>query len=133
MIQFLIPFSDWGFLALRVLVGLLLIPHGVSKLKDLKGTGAWFGSVGFKPGMFWGTLVALLEVVGGLALALGLLTQIISALFAIQFVVILLTLKLKAPLKEKELDILILAASLLFIVSGAGRISLDEYLRIILY
>ncbi len=133
MIQFLIPFSDWGFLVLRAGLGLLLIPHGISKLKDLKGSGAWFSSVGFRPGVLWATLVGLLEAFGGIAFALGFFTQILGAMFAIQFFVILITLKLKAPLKEKELDLLILAASLFFVVSGAGMISLDEYLGVILY
>jgi len=133
MIQFLIPFSDWGFLALRVVLGILLVLHGLPKIKDLKGTGAWFQSVGFKPGMFWATLVALLEVFGGFALAFGFLTQIIAVMLVAQFVVILLTLKRKVPMKEKEFDVLILAASLFFIVAGAGTISLDEYFGIIFY
>lgn len=133
MIQFLIPFADWGFLALRVALGLLLVPHGVSKLKDVKGTGAWFASVGFKPGVFWAAVVGLLETLGGLALALGLLTQIISGLLALQFIVILLTLKRKASFKEREYDIFILAAAFFFVVAGGGEFSLDEYFALILY
>lgn len=133
MIQFLFPFADWGFLILRVALGLLLIPHGVSKLKDLKGTGGWMASVGFRPGVFWAAIVALLEVFGGIAFALGLLTQVIALLFVIQFIVILLSVKRKAGLKDKEFDILILAAVLFFVVAGGGKFSLDEYFRIILY
>ncbi|MDP3725192.1 MAG: DoxX family protein [Nanoarchaeota archaeon] len=133
MIQFLFPFADWGFVILRVALGLLLLRHGAPKLKDVKGTGQWMASVGFKPGVFWAALVGALEVFGGLALVLGFFTQIISGLFAIQFIVILLTLKRKAGLKDKEYDVLILAVLLFFVVAGGGGLSLDEYFTIIFY
>ena len=46
---FLLLWSEWAIFALRVFVGALFLAHGLPKLKNLKGTGEWFQSVGFKP------------------------------------------------------------------------------------
>lgn len=131
MIQFLFAYQEWGFLILRVALGAILIWHGVPKLKDISGTGSWMGSVGFRPGKFFAVFTGLLELLGGVAIVLGFLTQIFAALFAIEFLLILLTIKRKAPFKDKEFDILILGASLL-LMTGGGTISLEEYLGWIL-
>lgn len=89
-------------------------------------------SVGFRPGKFWAFFVGLLELLGGTAIILGFFTQIFAALFAFQFFLILLTIKRKAPFKDKEFDILILGASLL-LITGGGALALEEYLGWILY
>ena len=66
---------------LRATVGLLLVPHGAQKLfgwfggGGLAATGEGFAGMGFEPGLFWATAVALLEFLGGLMLAAGLLTR----------------------------------------------------------
>ena len=133
MIQFLFSFADWGFLALRVVLGVILIANGLPKLKNLKATAKSFSSMGFRPGMFWGALVALLEFAGGIALIVGFLTQIISLLLVIQFLVILVVLKRKEKFGEKDFDLLILGALLVLLTVGGGAYSLDEYYSFILY
>ena len=66
----------------RVTTGLLLIPHGAQKLfgwfggYGLTATGQYFEStLGMSPGILFATLAGLVEVFGGLALALGLFTR----------------------------------------------------------
>ena len=65
----------------RVAAGLALLPHGMQKLFGLFGGGGIAGtaqfleSVGYAPGWLWALLIALVEVVGGLCLALGFLTR----------------------------------------------------------
>lgn len=64
----------------RVTAGLLLVPHGIAKLQGgLGGTAEFLASVGFVPGMFWALTIVLVEVVGGLLLALGLFTRPVAA------------------------------------------------------
>ncbi len=87
MIFSLSAWSGWAFVLLRAVYGALFFVHGIPKIKNLKGTNAWFDSIGFKPGVFWGTLVALLEVAGGALLALGLWVQPIALLFTVQMIV----------------------------------------------
>lgn len=134
MIQPLWVFSDWGLLVLRVVLGIILIFHGYPKLKGLKGIAGNFGQMGFKPGMFWATIVMLLEFFGGILLILGLLTQVVAFFLAVEFAVILLTLKRKAGLVGGfEFEFLIFAAAIALLVLGAGRISLDSIWTFIIY
>src|SRR3989344_8548851 len=88
MFPILYLFSDWALLILRAVLGLILVVHGWPKIKNLRGTGAWMASVGFRPGIFWAVVVAIIEFFGGLALIAGLGVQLVAALIAGQFLVI---------------------------------------------
>lgn len=133
MIPVLFVWGDWGLLALRLVMAGILIVHGLPKLKDISGTAQWFESVGFKPAKFWVTLVALVECVGGLFLAVGFLTQAVALLVAIEFIVILVRIKLGKPFSGMEVDLLLLAAALLVLTVGSGAISVDRMWNILLY
>lgn len=127
--QFLYIFNGWAILALRLIFGVILIVHGFPKIKNLKGTAIHFSQIGFKPGLFWGPLVAIVEFFGGIALILGLYTQIVALLVLIQFIVIIIW---KIIRKQKfignlEFDALILASSLLLLTQGAGVFSLSHF------
>ena len=134
MIQLLFIFSDWAFLLLRVVLGTIFIAHGWPKINDLKGTFKNFEMMGFKPGFFWGLLIALLEFVGGLFLIIGLLVQPLGILFVMEMLVAILMVKRKLGLVSGyELDIVILAASLVLATVGGGALTLDEFLNLRLY
>jgi putative oxidoreductase len=72
--------------ALRVAAGLLLVPHGAQKLfgafggYGLEATGQWFQSIGYPASA--ALAVGLIEFVGGLLLAAGLLTRIAAGFIA---------------------------------------------------
>ena len=76
---------DTGLLALRVVVGLLLVGHGAQKLFGWFGGGgltatAWFfRSLGYRPSRRMAGLAGSAEVIGGAALAVGLGTPLASA------------------------------------------------------
>ncbi len=71
---------------LRLATGLLLVPHGAQKLfgwfggYGLEGTGQFFASIGYPASM--ALVVGLIEFVGGLALAAGLLTRVAAGFIA---------------------------------------------------
>ncbi len=72
----------FGWPLVRIITGLLLIPHGAQKLfgwfggHGLTATGQFFEStLGMSPGLLWAGLAGAVEVFGGLALVLGLLTR----------------------------------------------------------
>src|SRR3989344_6451101 len=128
MIQPLLVFSDWGILALRLALGLILVVHGWPKIKNLRGTAGNFETMGFKPGIFWGTIVALLEFVGGLFVLAGLFTQLVSLFVALEFLIILLKLKRGSSFAGGyEFDLLILASALSLAMLGSGAFSLDQF------
>lgn len=126
MIYDLFVYTDWALLALRVLMGVIFIVHGLPKLKDLKGTAGWLGSEGFKPGIFWAFVLAVLEVFGGLGLILGVYTQVFAALFAVEMITGTLW-KLKKGMglvNGYELDLALLGGTLALITLGPGVYSL---------
>jgi len=132
MFSLILIWNEWSFFILRLILGLLMIIHGWPKIKNIKGTAEWMSSSGFKPGIFWATIVALVEFVGGIFLILGFLTQIIALFLTIQFLVILLW---KIKKHERliggfELDLIILAASIVLLLNGAGSLSLDKFFGI---
>ena len=133
MIQPLFVFGDIGIAFLRVMLGIVLIAHGWPKIKNIKGTAEWMGQV-FKPGIFWAIVVSVLEFVGGIFLLAGFLTQLIAILVAIQFIVIILKMKLKKGLVDGyELDLIILAAAIALAVLGGGAYSLENFLGLLIY
>ncbi|MCL4400134.1 DoxX family protein [Patescibacteria group bacterium] len=134
MIQLFYVFSDWGIFLLRLVLGLTLVKHGWPKIKNLKGTGENFSGMGFKPGVFWGTLVAFLEFFGGLMLVAGFFTQAISLFFVLEFAVIILFVKRKAGfVGGYEFDLLIFAVALLLASVGSGALSIDNLLKILIF
>jgi len=134
MIQFLLIFSDWGILILRVALGLILIVQGWPKIKNLRGTAENFSGMGFKPGFFWGTLVAFLEFFGGIGLVVGFFTQLIALFVALQFIVIILKLKHgKILASGVQFDLLIVAAALILVTLGSGAFSLERFLGFVFY
>ncbi len=85
-----------GLLVLRLVVGLTIAAHGSQKLFGwFEGPGIskltkGFQTQGFKPSLFWVSLVILGEFGGGLSLALGFLTPLGAAgVFGAMFMAIL--------------------------------------------
>lgn len=128
MIQVFYLYSDLALLFLRLILGSILIYHGLPKLKKFKETSLSFSDMGFRPGKFWALIVILVEFFGGILIVFGFLTQFISLLVFLQFLIIILKLKLlkKVSFNEIEFDLLILAASFILLTIGAGRFSFDE-------
>jgi putative oxidoreductase len=77
---------DLGLLLLRLTVGLTLAAHGGQKLfgwfggPGLDATGRGLEMLGFHPGRRHALMAGLVEIGGGLLLALGLLTPIAAAI-----------------------------------------------------
>lgn len=135
MIPSLVFFADWALLILRVVIGIIFIAHGWPKFKNLKQNSENFAMMGFKPGAFWGTIVAFVELLGGLALIAGFFTQIAALLLAIDMLVAFLW-KVKGGQKLVsgfELDLTLMAAALLIATIGSGIYGLDRYWTIALY
>ncbi len=121
-------YSDWALAFLRIVLGLLFVFHGWPKIKNLRATAENFSNMGFRPGVFWGPLVAGVEFFGGLALILGIWTPIVAALLTVQFLVIIVWKIWRGEwsFSNLELDLLILAVALLLLTMGAGALSLDS-------
>jgi putative oxidoreductase len=122
---------------LRVGIGLILIPHGAQKFFGwFGGMGfekfvALFNTLGYRPGIFWLTLVALTEFVGGILLVLGLFTRFAALALVIFMIVAVHFTSGKGffwTAGGLEYSLLILFVGLVFLIRGAGDYSLDRKL-----
>ncbi len=117
----------------RVLLGALFLVHGVPKIRNMKQTTGWVKSTGFPYGATFAALFTLLEFFGGIALILGLLTQVVAVLFVLQMVATTIFSKQKLGKKYVggwELDILFLVLAVVVALLGPGPLSLDRLIGI---
>lgn len=121
--------AAWTLTALRVVVGLVLLYHGWPKLFGDEATKAglvqFFSSTVLPAPSAMVLLAGVLEVVGGLLLILGAFTPIVANVLSIQFVIIVLFVKLKMGWKSMELDLMILAALQVLAAMGSGAFSVE--------
>ncbi len=76
---------DTGILILRIGVGFIFIMAGWEKVSNLEGTVAAFATMGFSP--FWTYVASFTELLGGIAVLLGIYTKDASVLLAITMAV----------------------------------------------
>jgi len=128
----------------RIVLGIILFPHGAQKLLG------WFGGYGFSGTMdyFTGTaglpwliafLVIIIEFFGALALIFGFATRIVAAGVISLFAGIIFTSHLQngffmnwyGNLKGEgyEYHLLVIGMTIALLVSGAGRWSVDYVLQ----
>jgi putative oxidoreductase len=129
-----------GMAVLRVVVGVLLMGHGLQKLvgwfggSGLDGTARFFEKVGLRPGRAQAALAGGAEAGGGALLALGLLTPVGAAMVTGSMAGAIA--KVHAPNGPwvsdggYEYNLVLMAAVFAIAAAGPGRWSLDERLGI---
>lgn len=137
MLSYILLYQDWAPLILRVVLGIVFVVHGYPKLsKRRAGFISWLDSLGIKPAKFWGLVVGVVETFGGLALILGVFTEIAAALIAINMLVAMAKVKwgkMKFVEMEKagwELDLIYFAVAISLVLTGPGAYALGDFLPI---
>ena len=118
--------ADWGLVPLRLVVGLVFVVHGAQKLFvfGLGGAAGFMAKVGIPLPFVAAVVVMAVEILGGLALILGLGTRVAAALLAFEMLVAILTVRLKMGfVGGYEFELTLLAASLSLVLLGAGPVS----------
>src|SRR2546428_11989207 len=121
--------ANWGLVPLRLVVGLVFIVHGGQKLFvfGVGGAAVFMDRVGFPWPFLAAVVVIAVEILGGLALILGLGTRLAAALLAIDMVVAILAVRLAAGFGGGyEIGVTLLAASLSLALLRGGARSLRE-------
>jgi len=117
----------YGLLPIRIIAGLTFIAHGLPKFFDVSGGYGFFESVNLPPELF--LPIALLEVGGGLAILLGILTRIASALLIIEMLGAILMVKLsKGFIGGYEFELLLISICVTLVILGPGKISIENYI-----
>ena len=114
----------WILLLARLVLGSGMIYYGWPKARDLRANAKDFDQMGFSPGIFWGTLIAAVEFIGGIAVVLGLFAELAAALFAFQMLVgAFWKIRLKKPFTDYSYDFQIFALCLIVMSQGGGRLA----------
>ncbi len=109
-----------GLLIIRIGTGLVFLMHGWSKYGNMEGVNAMFMGMGFPAGT--ATFVMGLEIIGGIALILGVLPRVFAVLFAILMAVAIVKRGFfSGGYQPHELELLLLLLSLGITFTGSGR------------
>ena len=123
--------NEVGALILRVVLGITFFIHGFVKFQGgIENQVGWFSSIGL-PG-FLAYVVAIIELVGGFALFIGLGTKVISALLAILMIGATVKVKLSlgflgnGQMAGYELDLALLAMAAYLAINGSKLLSMNQ-------
>lgn len=123
----------WGTTILRIAVGLVFVAHGAMKIFVMgpAALAGFFASVGIPFASLNAYFVIAVELVGGVAMIIGLGTRVIAALFAAVMVVAIATVHGAQGFflpNGYEYTLVLLAASVTLVLQGAGAFAIDNVL-----
>ncbi len=120
-------------LVLRVVLGLTFFVHGLVKFQGgIENTVGWFASIGLPGALAY--VVAILELVGGIALIIGLGSRAVSGLLALLMLGATIKVKLAAGFLGAgqgagyELDLALMAMAVVIAINGSKLFALDQVL-----
>src|SRR4051794_40003098 len=118
-------------LLLRVMLGITFFVHGLVKFQGgIENIVGWFDSIGLPGFLAYG--VALVEMIGGAALILGLGSRIVSGLLALLMIGATIKVKLSVgflgngQMAGYELDLALLVMAVFIAINGSKMFALDQ-------
>ncbi|MFD9095731.1 DoxX family membrane protein [Streptomyces collinus] len=131
--------ADCGLLLLRLTFGLLMAAHGAQKLFGLFGghglteTSRGFAALGYRPGKLFAVVGGSSELLGGLGLAVGLLTPLAAAALIGVMINAMATVTGAHGLWDTdggvEYSVCITVVALAVTAIGPGRLAVDRFFR----
>ncbi|RLL41336.1 DoxX family protein [Oceanobacillus piezotolerans] len=118
--------NEIGSFLLRIILGVVFLANGITKFTGgIENTVGWFESIGI-PG-FLAYIVGVIEVVGGIAIILGIATRLVSLLFGLIMIGAIFTVKLSAGfLNGYVYDLVLLVIAIHMILNGSKLYSLGN-------
>ena len=123
--------TEIGAFILRITLGAIFFIHGVVKFQGgIEDTAGWFESLGLPGVTAYG--VALLEIIGGILLIIGLATRLVAALFAVLMIGATVKVKLaigflgNGQMAGYELYLAFLAIAIYLVINGSKLFSLSK-------
>lgn len=126
--------SPWSMLPIRIAVGLVFMMHGGQKLFvfGVAGTADIMAKLGIPLPTIAAIVVITVELLGGLAILLGVFARTAGALLAFEMMVAILVARLHggffAPYGY-EFELTLLMVCLAFALGGPGGVSFEEMWR----
>jgi putative oxidoreductase len=128
--------SSYAALPLRLVLGVIFVVHGAQKLFGVFGgdglatTAATIAEYGFRPAMVWAVGFGLVQLAGGLALLLGLLTRWTALALVLERLVVMSILNIPAGFTASvggvEFSLVMVGALVALACTGAQRYAVDQ-------
>lgn len=115
---------DFGMLLIRLGVGSVFLYHGWIKVQNLAGTTGFFDSLGLPAILVY--LVIAVELLGGAAMVLGMMTRWAGWLLALDMVGAIFLVKLAQGWIGFEFELLLLLSSLSVVFTGPGKYTVAD-------
>jgi putative oxidoreductase len=130
---------DLATLILRLALGVIMISHGIPKIKKREVLGKkWNDHYGVPKATIW--LTGILQIVGGLALLVGLFTSLTALILTLDMLAALFICIFNShhrepfnsvtPVKGWDVNLLLVAALVAILILGGGKWSLDALLSL---
>ena len=130
---------DLATLILRLALGVIMVSHGIPKIKKREVLGKkWNDHYGVPKATIW--LTGILQIVGGLALLLGLFTSLTSLVLTLDMLAALFICIFNShhrepfnsvtPVKGWDVNLLLVASLIAVLLLGGGKWSLDALLSL---
>ncbi len=141
--------KDWGPLPIRLIIGIGFAYHGFIKLFTSWGHDVFLRllqEVGIPGAVAFSWLIGIVEFFGGIAILIGAFVSIASIILIINMLVAMFTVNLsngfdimsvtimveagpKFGIPGYEINLLYIATMLTLLIIGAGKYSLDKYIK----
>lgn len=121
---------DAGLLVVRLFAGLAMaFGHGLGKLPPSEKFIEGVANLGFPLPFLFAWAAALSEFLGGLLVAIGLLTRPAALSLALTMATAAFLRHADDPFSSREKALLYLVIAILLVITGAGRYSIDRLVR----
>jgi putative oxidoreductase len=124
--------TEWGLFIARIILGGIMFAHGVQKFMMMDMMVKMFAEGFGLPG-FLAYVVAIVEVLGGAALILGLFVEISAIAIGLLMIGAMLTVKLpmvgffgNGKMPGYELDLALLALSIVLALTGSKKMAISK-------
>lgn len=124
------PILENWLVIVRIIVGMLIAAYGLEtfEAEKMKSNVAWLTDIHFPAPVFMAYLGKITELAGGILLAIGLFTRLVSIPLIIDMAVVIIFMGNGKIFGDAQLPFLFLLFFLNFIICGGGKWSLDNLL-----
>jgi putative oxidoreductase len=109
----------FGLLLIRIAAGVIFLTHGWMKVQNISQAVMFLGGMGIAPLLVY--FIAWLEVIGGLALILGIATRLFGFLFGIEMLIATLLIGFGRGI---GLEFVLMLVSFGIALAGSGKYSI---------